>query len=397
MAKKNKNKKTGKKSGVSFSSQIIQKSLSRTRQDVAKWKSAETMAFNVDTPKMYPLYNLYRDILLDTLLSSQINNRKGKSLSSDFSIKKENGEIDQELTDLLKNATWFNQIIGYILDSVYFGYTLIELGIDENEKVTTELLPRQNVIPQQGIIVKEYTDDDGIDYINSLEYGTWLLDFGKPGDIGLLNKLVPHVLFKRFAQSCWSELCEIYGIPPRVMKTNTADPGSLRRAKKMMTDMGAAAWFIIDDTEKIEWADAVNTNGDVFKNFTQFCNNEISMALSGAIVGQDTKNGSNAKEQASQEILQDLVNADKNLVESYMNDKVMQALYLIGLIPSEGLRFEFDSVEDIGELWNRTKEVLPYKNVDDEWLIDKFGIQVTGDRSSSNSTEQNNQNLSFFD
>ena len=29
-------------------------------------------------------------------------------------------------------------------------------------------------------------------------------------DYGLLNKAVPHVLFKKFAQSCWSELCEIY-------------------------------------------------------------------------------------------------------------------------------------------------------------------------------------------
>ncbi|WP_446662918.1 phage portal protein family protein, partial [Flavobacterium psychrophilum] len=35
----------------------------------------------------------------------------------------------------------------------------------------------------------------------------------------MLNKAVSHVLFKRFAQSCWSELCEIYGIPPRVLKT----------------------------------------------------------------------------------------------------------------------------------------------------------------------------------
>ncbi len=392
MAKKT--KKTGKKRSATFTSEIIPKSLSQTRQDVAKWKSAETMAFNVDNPKMYPLYNLYRDIEKDTMLTSQINNRKLKSLASNFSIKKENGEIDEDTTYLLKNATWFKEIIGHILDSVYYGYTLIELNIEE-EKVTTSLLPRQNVIPQQGLIVKDYTDEGGVYYWSASAYGTWLLDFGKTGDIGLLNKLVPHILFKRFAQSCWSELCEIYGIPPRVMKTNTTDPRALRRAKTMMTEMGAAAWFIIDESEKIEWADAVNTNGDVFRNFTTFCNNEISMPISGAIIGQDTKNGSNAKEEASQEILQDLVNSDKDILQSSLNDKVMGALYRIGLIPSETLWFEYDQVEDLNELWTRTKDVLPYKNVEDQWLIDKFGIQVTGDRTTNQNTG-NNLNLDFF-
>jgi len=95
------------------------------------------------------------------------------------------------------------------------------------------------------------------------EYGAWILEFGQPGELGLLNNCVPHVLMKRFAQSCWSELCEIYDIPPRVMKTNTHDRGMVTRAEKMMKDMGSAAWFIIDGSEEFEFAQGVSTNGDV--------------------------------------------------------------------------------------------------------------------------------------
>ena len=72
------------------------------------------------------------------------------------------------------------------------------------------------------------------------------MEFGSPRNYGLLNKAVPHALFKKFAHSCWSELCEIYGIPPRYIKTNTQDPEMLDRAEQMLRDMGSAAYFIID-------------------------------------------------------------------------------------------------------------------------------------------------------
>ena len=233
----------------------------------------------------------------------------------------------------------------------------------------------------------------GLDYINAPEYGTWLLDFGTVGDLGLINKAIPHILFSRFAQSCWSELCEIYGIPPRVMKTNTRDRAALNRAEKMMTDMGAAAWFIIDESETFEWAsNGVPSTGEVYNGLIKLCRDNISLLISGAIIGQDTKYGSKGKEESSQETLQDLVNADQTLVEQYMNEKVLSALYAIGVLPEDGLIFQYDQVEDLSELWKRTIDLMPYKNIPDEWIKDKFGVEVQGDRT----TNSQNLGLDFF-
>ena len=360
-----------------FAPQIVQKPLSIVRNDVRTWKSALAMAMHPDNPKMFPLYNLYDDILTDARLFSQIENRKQKSISAFFNIKNQNGETDEELTTELQNSLWFNQIIGHILDSRYFGYTLIELDFDENQKPLVSLVKRQNVLPKKGLILKDATDDKGIEYRKTKEYGSWLIDFGMNDDIGLLNKAVPHILFKKFAQSCWSELCEIYGIPPRVMKTNTRDVQALNRAEQMMKDMAAAAWFIIDDTENFEFASTgTPASGEVYNGLIRLCNDEISLLISGAILGQDTQFGTRGKELSSQEILADLVNADQTLVEQHMNDKVLPALYKIGLLPVEGLHFEYDKSEDISELWTRTKEILPYKDVDSEWIKTKFGIEV---------------------
>lgn len=399
---------SGRKGGNSLqpTRNIVPKAMARTRADVLTWKSALAMAENIDNPKLYPYYNLVKDMLLDAHTTSQIKNRKLKTLSANFSIKKANGETHTELTSQLQKSVWFGDIIGYILDSEYFGYTLIELnrqvaavgndGVPFSD-VEVTLVPRQNVIPQKGIILKDYTDDKGLDYLNASEYGTWLLDFGGVGDLGLINKAIPHILFSRFAQSCWSELCEIYGIPPRVMKTNTRDRQALNRAERMMTDMGAAAWFIIDETEQFEWATSgVPSTGEVYDGLIKLCRDNISLLISGAIIGQDTKYGSKGKEVSSQDMLQALVDADQTMVEQYMNDKVLPALYAIGVLPEEGLSLVYDQVEDLGELWTRTKEILPYKEVSDDWIKEKFGIEVKGNKAPV-SNLQAAQLSAFFD
>ena len=388
---------SGRKGGNSLqpTRNIVPKAMARTRADVLTWKSALAMAENIDNPKLYPYYNLVKDMLLDAHTTSQIKNRKLKTLSANFSIKKANGETHTELTSQLQKSVWFGDIIGHILDSEYFGYTLIEFNRGDDNSVEVALIPRQNVIPQKGIVLKDYTDDRGLDYMNASEYGTWLLDFGKSGDLGLINQAIPHILFSRFAQSCWSELCEIYGIPPRVMKTNTRDRQAIARAEKMMTDMGAAAWFIIDETEQFEWAtNGVPATGEVYNGLIKLCRDNISLLISGAIIGQDTKYGSKGKEVSSQDMLQALVDADQTMVEQYMKDKVLPALYAIGVLPEEGLSLVYDQAEDLGELWTRTKEILPYKEVSDEWLKEKFGIEIVGNKTP---TTPQKLTLDFFD
>ena len=45
----------------------------------------------------------------------------------------------------------------------------------------------------------------------------------------------------------------------------------------------------------------------------------------------------------------------------------------------------------LNTLWSRTKEVLPYKEVDDNWINEKFGIKVTGTKQSQQNSGNNLQ------
>lgn len=379
---------------------IAPKSISRVRKDILDWNKALQQAMVEEDAKTWPLYNLLDEVMQDALLKSQIENRRNKSLSQTFTIKGKDGKKNDEITAFLQNQIFVSEINRAVLDSKFLKHTLGQFQF-EDERLKFKLIARQNVDPIFGLVYQDYTEDKKFPYRTMKEYGTWILEFGDTSlsaDFGLVNAVVPHVLFKRFAQSCWSELCEIYGIPPRVMKTNTQDKRMLNRAETMMKDMGAAAYFIIDETEKFEWAESVSTNGDVYRNLIQLCNNEISMPISGAIIGQDTVNGSNSKEKTSQNLLDDLVQSDLSLIEQEWNSKILKALQLIGFIPLGEYYFEYDKTENLTELWAYTKDLLNTgKEVDSKWITDKFGVPITGERQTAPKAGEQKLNADFFD
>jgi hypothetical protein len=374
------------KPGNSYIQNIVPKTISQTRQDIKTWTNAQNMAMVEENPKFFPIQNLYDNILKDLHLQSQVNNRMLKSLSRPFSIKNADGKTNDDLTTLLQDKGFVFQINKAILETVYRRHSLGEFSYKmvNNEPVLTfDTIPRQNVDPVTGYIYYDYTNDKKIKYREQKEYGSWLIEFGeKNTTLGLLDGCVPMVLFKRFGGSCWSELCEIYGIPPRVMKTNTQDRVMVNRAKQMMADMGSAAYFIIDDSESFEFAKGVSTNGDVYANLLQYCNNELSMGVSGTVVGQDTKNGSNGKEKTSIGILDDLVDSDLSLIEQCWRDTVIPALQVLGILPA-GVLYKYDATEDLDVLWKMVTEAANFLEVDPKWVEEKFGIKVIGTKKTA--------------
>lgn len=366
------------------------KALSLVRKDVKEWKNAWQNTTAEDDPKNFPLQLIYEnDVMIDALLTSQLENRINKMLKTEYSIKaKKSKERDDEQTDKMTNSIGVRTVLTEIAKSYFLGYSLLEISVIQLEGGEQELkvysIPRTNVVPQKGRFYPDVTADKYINYRELTEFGTYILEFDTEG-VGLLNKVVPHVLFKRFALSCWSELCEIFGIPPRTIKTDTQNPKMLARAEKMMMDTGAAAWFIIDESEKMEWGEGVATNGDVFKSLINAENNEISMLISGAIIGQDTVNGNRSKDESAREVLEELVASDLKRIEMLMNATVIPALIKIGFLKSDVV-FEFDATEDLDTLWTRTKDTFTDFEVDPEFIRTKFGVQILGAKKKNEDT-----------
>jgi len=343
----------------------------KTRTDIADWRNAEAATESQQNPRFYLLQDIYKAVANDALLSSQISNRQEPIIGLKCELVDSADKVCEAETERLNAMPILQDLIQAILDSELYGYSLVELS----DGPAMSILPRRNFDPVFGRFFPDATGPNCIDYRSMKEYGKFVLEF-RASHIGLLNKVVPHVLFKKFAQSCWSELCEIYGIPPRFLKTNTQDPDMLQRAEVMLRDMGSAAAFVIDQSEELSFASGVATNGDVYNNLITLCDNQISMAICGAIIGQDTQNGNYSKEKSNQELLQRLINSDKRMVELNMNSTVLPALRKLGWIADKCLTFRFATSEDTESLWDKVLQVLPYKDVDSDWLSEKFGMPI---------------------
>lgn len=362
-----------------LSSQIVRRSSYTAKRDIRDWKNAEARALSATDPRYTLLQDIYAAVLNDALLTSQINNRIERTCALSVELTDRQGQVAEEPTCLIARMPMITSLIRAVIEARFYGYSLVEI-LPGNKAAAPGIvsLPRRNIDPVFGRFFPDAANPEYIAYREMREYGRYILEFNDRSP-GLLNKTVPHVLFKKFAQSCWSELCEIYGIPPRYIKTNTTDPEMLSRAEQMMRDMGSAAAFVIDTNEEFSFAQGITTNGDVYRTLINLCNNEISMLVSGAVIGQDTANGNYSKEQANQDMLERLCLADRRMVEEQMNGTVLPALAAIGILPQDAgqLLFRFTAAEDTGKLWAMVRDIMPYKDIDSQWLADKFGIPVS--------------------
>lgn len=358
---------------------IIKRNTSIVRRDFSDWKLAQLSAQNVSNPRQVLLQALYSDVMQDALMSSQIDTlRIGKSKAADFDLVDSQGNTDEQATEQFKASGLYEQFAGHIVESLFYGFTVAEIT---GGKVRT--VPRSYIEPTEGVFYPDQYGHSGISYRKLREYGRTILEFyPKEDSLGYINKAVPYVLIKKFALSCWSEFCEIFGMPPRILKTNTQDSEMLTRAESMMREIGSAAYAIIDTTEDINFGQSVSTDGTIYEKLISKCDGQISLINLAAVLGQDTVNGNYSKEESSAKLLDDVVASDKKLIESYFNTLILPALAHNGMV-KDGLRLRISKSKDIEALWNKTVQAMPYFNIEPKWIKDTFGIEVTDPKVSS--------------
>lgn len=98
-----------------------------SQKDIATWRQAWQMALNVENPKRGRLYDCYTDALIDLHLTGCIGQRDGKTLQKKFVLKTEDGKEDDTAMKIFERQ-WFADFVSYVLESRYWGHSLIQLG-----------------------------------------------------------------------------------------------------------------------------------------------------------------------------------------------------------------------------------------------------------------------------
>jgi len=359
---------------------LIKTNRRRGEQNIRKWRLALIQAENVENPKRKMYYDLADEILLDTHFCSEMEKRIEGVLGSKFVLLNSEGEADYEASKVLQNP-WMAKAIKMAMESKFLGHSLIQLG-DPNKETglitDVSLVPRRHVIPEHGLYTVREGDDKGVFYRDSLKHWKWLLEVGESNDLGIINKCAPHILFKRFAQSAWSDYLELFVSPLRIGKTESNQPEHLDRMERMLQDMSTLSYGVLADGESIEFVKDGTTNqgGQAFKSLIDHCNSEVSKVINRAVIGEATQSGSRSKEEVGERLGEGVTSSDKRWITDWINESVLPKLIQIGYSQLAGYVFQFELEDDLTEKWKITQGLLSHYDIDPEYISETFNVPV---------------------
>lgn len=360
-----------------------------TQKDMRSWRQAWQQAIDIENPRRGRLYDIYRDVEVDLHLEGCVGQRKGFTQKKAFKLVDTKGKQNEEATTLLE-ATWFKDLVGYVLDSRYWGHSLIQLGdvvsIDGKMRyASVELVPRKHVVPEYGVIVREQGDDwtAGVPYRDG-PMADWVIEAGKPKDLGLYLKAATQTIPKKNMLAYWDQFGEIFGMPVRIGKTTARDPKDRAQIENMLSSMGAAAWGLFPDGTDIEIKET--TRGDAFNVYDKRidrANSELSKGILNQTMTID--NGSSlSQSEVHLEVFENVVEKDADLVRDIVNDQLLPRMVKHGF-PVKDLRFDWDDSIDYTPEQQLSYEIMITDRfeVDPKYFIDKYGVPIIGQKKQT--------------
>ena len=361
-----------------------------TRKDIADWRRAWQAAINIDNPNRSPLYDIYRDTEADAHLSGCIRQRSGFVMSKTFKIVDDKGEDKPEMLDYFDHA-WFKDFCQYVLDSNYWGHSLIELGDIVAAGTTAmaydgvRLIPRKHVIPEYARVVIQQGDDwkKGIDY-HSPAVAPSLVEAGKPNDLGLLLKATLHTIPKKNMLAFWDAFGEIFGMPMRVAKTASRDKKDIDRLNQMLVNAGASMTAVMPLDTELEFIESTRADAyNVYNERVSRANSEISKLIIGQTM--TIEDGSSlSQSQTHLQVLQNLVESDADMLRDVINNQLLPRM-VAHKFPLAGCRFDWDySVDYTPEQQVAYETMIADRyNVDPAYFAEKYSMPV-GERRENN-------------
>ncbi|WP_139422989.1 phage portal protein family protein [Chryseobacterium mulctrae] len=368
-----------------------------SRKDIAKWRSSLIAAQNIDDPKFNQYHDLLDDLMTDGHLQSQIQMRKLSTLNTDYRVINRKTSVENEEVGFILQQQWFYEFLDLCLDSILRGATVTEFRSFENEKIDIGLIPRRNVVPTRGKIFPDITKPDFINYLDAT-LKPWLIQLGKSDSLGILNNIIPNLIWKRNVMQSWAEFCEKFGLPLITATTNTTDAAVIDNVHEMLLSLGEASVGTFPPGTDIKFQEANRTDAfQVYSQFMQANANDISKMIVGSTMLSDQGTNRSQTEVHERSLDNRISQADKRMIQFIINDQLFPLLRLQGYNISEEEIFEFKTAEqeiDLPQLWSITSGLISNGyEVEQDWISKTFNIPLGAKKKIS---QPNNIAAGYF-
>ena len=365
--------------------ELMRQTESLTRSDLSHWRMAHQMAIDVENPTRVQLLRIYRDVELDGHLSGAVEQIRGKVKARSFKLVNAGDEADDQAVKML-DTDWFKQVVDLWLDTRYWGFSLVQCGepYTDSDGVWrlgyVALTPREHVCPEHGRVVRIAGEhwSAGFEWRKS-EYAPYLLEMGRPDDLGLYLKCARYTISKKNVEQFWDTFAEIFGMPLRIARTSSREEGDRRKLMAMMEQMGSAAYAVVQEGTEVDVVE--NSKSDAFEVYDrriERCDRELSKLVIGQTM--TIEDGSSLSQSETHlDVLMNIVEDLADGLRDFVNGQVLPLMLRCGA-PVDGLRFEWDYPLDYTPEQMTAVEtmLLQHFDVDGKYFEDKYGVPVTG-------------------
>ncbi len=367
-------KKSVKDPGQVLINYIDIRQIQRTFTDIDLWRSAIQTAESVVNPTRRTLYNLYFEMLLDGYLSAVINKRLTAIANANITFTDEDGNEVEQVREMMESEG-FEEVITEILNSKFWGFTLLDLEFDGNI-ILQELIDRRHVKPEFGLVVKNPSDMEGLDFTQP-PYDKFVLAAGKKKDLGLLMKVAQYVIYKRGNFGDWAQFAELFGMPFRKATYDGYDENARVKMLQALQESGSASYVVLPEGTTLDFIANTSTGGSkLYDSLRKACNEEISVTIMGTtLTTSQGDKGSRSLGEVHADMDDELHLADKRYVKKILNSRLIPILEANGF-PVKGCKFSFPEVEHIDKQIKIgiDMQIANRQPVSDDYFYEEYGI-----------------------
>jgi phage gp29-like protein len=327
--------------------------LQRLRHDVAMWREAVGEAENAWYPHRVKMQRMFIDTILNGHVFSLMDRRKDLTLLRDWCFVDQKGEEVEGLKDMF-NAEWFDLVVAYSLDALFFGYSLISLGDIEGDTFkSTSLIRRWNVSPDRLNVAEFIYSLSGAKFAEE-PYKDWHLWVSTPSEngvgtcgYGLFYKIALYEIFLRNTLGYNGDFVELFAMPYRVGKTTKTEEKERAELESAIQNMGSAGWAVIDPMDEIEFLETgmSGTGYTAYESLEERCEKKVSKIILGhedAVSSTPGKLGAaQGEDNPIASALRDKQVRDGKFIERMVNGQLLPKMRNLGFKIPQNIRFEY--------------------------------------------------------
>lgn len=332
-----------------------------------------------------PLIDLYEAcVQQDAHLSAVLETVESQIIGERYMLARQNerGKYIKDVEETQKiQGSQFTKIIKGIVESKWYGYTLLEIMPTinplTNKLAEVNIIERRNVLPNQNRVVKRQGQwTPGWDITSNQYSCNYILI--NTGTLGLFSATTPLILAKKFTLANYVNFSHTYGQPIIHGKTESESIQDRQRLAQSIANAAQNKIVVTGLNDEVDIKTFTMSNSEhIYSSLIEFVNKEVANLIVGSSSMAGETQSYVGSTNAHQDIFRERIEVYREYIENVMNEEILPRLVDMGYIKS-GLEFKYANRV---EMSNKDKISL-YSFITDKYEVSadeiekEFGIVV---------------------